>query len=206
MSWWIFWIFNSALRARKFREQIPSGGLILYMHYKASITAQGLPEPSSLRGSIHWVPEQLNVMAVAGACKLIDGCSLVLCLATVSVASAGKCHRNEKSIQLHDCIEGLSREIVSITLHYITLHYITLHYITLRYVTLRHVTSRHVTSRHVTLRYVTLRYVTLRYVTLRYVTLRYVTLRYVTLHYITLHYITLHYITLHYITLHYITY
>ena len=38
------------------------------------------------------VPEQLNIKAVAGAGKLIDGCSLALCLATVS---AGMCHRNK---------------------------------------------------------------------------------------------------------------
>ena len=43
---------------------------------------------------VHWVPEQLSIKAVAGACKLIDGC-LVLCSATVSVVSAGICHRNE---------------------------------------------------------------------------------------------------------------
>ena len=29
------------------------------------------------------------------ACKLIDGCSLELCLATPSVASSGICHRNK---------------------------------------------------------------------------------------------------------------
>ena len=44
---------------------------------------------------IHWVPEQLNIKAVTGACNLIDGCSLALCSATVSVVSAGICHRNE---------------------------------------------------------------------------------------------------------------
>ena len=47
----------------------PEWGLI---YYEASITAQGLPEPSSLRGST-LVPEQLNIKAVTGACKLIDG-------------------------------------------------------------------------------------------------------------------------------------
>ena len=39
--------------------------------------------------------EQLNIKAVTGACKLIDGCSLALCLATDSVVSAGICHRNK---------------------------------------------------------------------------------------------------------------
>ena len=67
------------------------------IYYEASITAQGLPEPSSLRGSTLpiWVPEQLNIKAVTGACKLIDVCSLALCSATDSVVSAGICHRNK---------------------------------------------------------------------------------------------------------------
>ena len=69
----------------------PEWGLI---YYEASITAQGLPEPSSPR-VVHWVPEQLNIKAVTGACKLIDGCSLALCSTTVSVVSAGICHRNK---------------------------------------------------------------------------------------------------------------
>ena len=68
----------------------PEWGLI---YYEASITAQGLPEPSSFRGSR--VPEQLNIKAVTGTCKSIDGCSLALCSATVSVVSAGICLRNE---------------------------------------------------------------------------------------------------------------
>ena len=63
------------------------------INYKASITAQDLPEPSSLWGSTS-VPEQLNIKAVTGAYKLIDGCSLALCSAIVSVVSAGICHRN----------------------------------------------------------------------------------------------------------------
>ena len=69
----------------------PEWGLI---YYKASITAQGLPEPSSLRGSTS-VPEQLNINTVTGSCKLIYGCRLELCSATVSVVSAGICYRNE---------------------------------------------------------------------------------------------------------------
>ena len=46
-------------------------------------------------GVVHWVPEQLNIKAVTGACILIDGCSLALYLATVSVVSAGIYHINE---------------------------------------------------------------------------------------------------------------
>ena len=72
------------------------------IYCKALITAQGLPEPSSLRGSTT-VPEQLNIKAVTGACKLIDGCSLELCSATTSVATSGNA-TEIKSIQLHDSI------------------------------------------------------------------------------------------------------
>ena len=81
-----------------------------------------MPVPSDLAvGVVNWVPdEQLNIKAITGACKLIDGCSLVLCLATASVVSAGIWHR-KKSIQLHDSIEGLGQKIVSYTLHYIHL-------------------------------------------------------------------------------------
>ena len=58
--------------------------------YKASIIAQGSPEPSSLRGSTS-VPGQLSIKAV---CKLIDGCNIALCSAKVSVVSSGMCHIN----------------------------------------------------------------------------------------------------------------
>ena len=69
----------------------PEWGLI---YYEASITAQSYPSlhPS---GVVHRVPEQLNIKAVTGACKLIDGCSLVLCSTTVSVVSASICHINK---------------------------------------------------------------------------------------------------------------
>ena len=74
-------ILNSAARVR-----ILSVGLI---NYKASITAHGL------LGVVHWVPEQLNIKAVTGTCKLIDGCSLELCSVTPSITSSGICHRNK---------------------------------------------------------------------------------------------------------------
>ena len=42
------------------------------------------------------IPEQLKIHSVAGACKLIDGCSLALCCsATILVVSAGICNRNK---------------------------------------------------------------------------------------------------------------
>ena len=69
----------------------PEWGLI---YYEASITAQGLPERSSLRGSTFGT-RAAEHKAVTGTCKLIDGCSLALCSATVSVVSAGICHRNK---------------------------------------------------------------------------------------------------------------
>ena len=50
-----------------------------------------------------------NIETVTGACKLIDGCSLALCSATVSEVSAGLDATEIKSIQLHDFIEGLSQ-------------------------------------------------------------------------------------------------
>ena len=83
------------------------------IYYKASITAQGLSEPSSLRCSTT-VPEQLNIKAVTGACKLIDGCSLVFALFSATVFS-GIYATEIKSIQLHASIEGLSQKIVSST-------------------------------------------------------------------------------------------
>ena len=51
-------------------------------------------------GIVHWVPEQLNIKAVTGACKLIDGCSL--CSATPLVASYLAYATEIKSVQLHD--------------------------------------------------------------------------------------------------------
>ena len=53
---------------------------------------------------VHWVPEQLNIKVVIGDnCKLIDGCSLKLCLTTHSVVSSDICHI-KKLIKLHDSI------------------------------------------------------------------------------------------------------
>ena len=74
-------------------------------------------------GVVHWVPEQrLNIEAVTGTFKLIDGCSLVLCSATPSVISAGMCHRNKINSTAWLYRDGPSHKIVSFTLH---LHYIT---------------------------------------------------------------------------------
>ena len=64
------------------------------IYYKASITAQGLPESSSLRGSTLG-SRAADIKAVTGACKLIYGCSRELCLATPSVVSSGICHGNK---------------------------------------------------------------------------------------------------------------
>ena len=69
-------------------------------------------------GVVHWVPEQLNIKAVTGACKLIDGCSLALCSATVSVVSAGICHRNEVQFNCMTLSKGSAKD----SIHYITLH------------------------------------------------------------------------------------
>ena len=66
----------------------------IFYEARSTAQAQGLPKPSSIRSSTS-VPEQLNMKAVTGPCKLIDGCSLALCSATDSVVSAGICHRNK---------------------------------------------------------------------------------------------------------------
>ena len=147
------------------------------IYYKASITAQGLPDLHS-SGVVHWVPEQLNIKAVAGACKLIDGYSLALCSATVSVVLAGICHENKVN-SIARLYQKTQPRIVSITLHYITLHYITLHYITLHYITLH-------------------------YITLHYITLHHITLHRISSHHITSHHISSHHITSHHITSHHI--
>ena len=67
-------------------------------------------------GVVYWVPEQLNIKVVTGACPLIDGCSLELCSATPSVAPSGICNR----IKLNS-IAWLFRDgsIRKYTLHYI---------------------------------------------------------------------------------------
>ena len=59
-------------------------------------------------GIVHRVPEQLNMKAITRTCKLMNGCSLALCLATVSMVSAGIYATEIKPIQLHDSIVGLS--------------------------------------------------------------------------------------------------
>ena len=64
------------------------------IYFEASITVQGLPEPSSPRGSTLGTRAAEHT-GCNWACKLIDGCSQALCSATVSVVSAGICHRNE---------------------------------------------------------------------------------------------------------------
>ena len=74
----------------------PEWGLI---YYKASITSQGLPEPSSLQGST------LGIRAAEHegcnwACKLTDGCSLKRCVRPHLQSTSGICHR-KKSLQLH---------------------------------------------------------------------------------------------------------
>ena len=79
-------ILNPAVRVR-----ILSGGQYT-MRLRSLHRAYLSLHPS---GVVNGVPEQLNIDAVTGAFKLIDGCSLVLCSATPSVVSAGICHRNK---------------------------------------------------------------------------------------------------------------
>ena len=82
-------ILNPAARVR-----IPSGGQYT-IRLRTLHKAYPILHPSGVV-LVHWVPaEQLNMKAVAGTCKLIDGCNLALCTATVSVVSAGISHRNK---------------------------------------------------------------------------------------------------------------
>ena len=75
--WSPLMILNSTARVR-----ILSGG-----QYTIRLRSLHRAYPSfHPSGVVHWVPEQLNIKAVTGACKLIDGCSLELCSATPSVA------------------------------------------------------------------------------------------------------------------------
>ena len=80
------------------RGTVPRKGCISYWAGEFQLHLRLRPlHRSSLHpfGAVYWVPEQLNIKAVTGACKLIDGCSLELCLAPVSVVSAGICNRNK---------------------------------------------------------------------------------------------------------------
>ena len=71
----------------------PEWGLI---YYEAPITAQGLPEPSFLRGSILGTRAAEN-KGCNWACKLTDGCSLKSCVRPHLLAYATEI----KSTQLH---------------------------------------------------------------------------------------------------------
>ena len=71
---------------------------------------------SDEHGVVQWVPEQLNIKAVTGSCKLIDGFSLELCSATPSVASPGICHRNKSQLICMTLSRAQPED--SITIHY----------------------------------------------------------------------------------------
>ena len=61
------------------------------------------------------LPEQLNIKAVTGACKLIDGCRLELCSATPLVVSYGICHGNKVNLTARIYRDVHCHEIVSVT-------------------------------------------------------------------------------------------
>ena len=76
------------------------------IYYKVSITAQGLPEPSSLRGSTLGT-RAAEHKGCNWACKLTDGCSLESCVwphLQWAVASSGICHRNKNQL---NCMQHL---------------------------------------------------------------------------------------------------
>ena len=93
-----FMILNPAARVRN-----PEWGDNIL--WEASITAQGLPEPSTPSGVVHWVPEQLNYKVGCNWALQVDKKWLqqnyALCPATVSVISAPHMPQKWRSIQLH---------------------------------------------------------------------------------------------------------
>ena len=96
----------------------PEWGLI---YYKASITAQGLPEPSSLRGSTLGT-RTAEHKGCNWACTLTDGCSLksCMCSATPSVASSGICHRNKSQLNcMQRLCDWVKRRSISVSYIYI---------------------------------------------------------------------------------------
>ena len=101
------------------RVQILSGGNILWGFDHCTVLSAYPSLHSFGVVVVHWVPEQLNIKAVTGACKLINGCSLALCSATSSVVSSGICHRNEFNSTAWLYRDGPSHKLVSFTLHYI---------------------------------------------------------------------------------------
>ena len=80
----------------------------------------------SLRSSLEGIVYIVIRAAEHTGIQIYDGCSLQLCLATPSVASAGICPIN-KINSIAWLYRGPSQRIVTITLHCSTL-YITLHY------------------------------------------------------------------------------
>ena len=115
VQWSPFMIFKSAVWFR-----IMSGSQYTLRHtlrLRSLHSAYPSLHPS---GAVHWALEQLNIKTVTGAFKLIDGCSLVLCSATVSVVSTGICHRNKVNSTAWLYRDGPSHKIVSFTIHYIT--------------------------------------------------------------------------------------
>ena len=90
--------------------------------YKASINAQGLPEPSSLRGSTFGT-RAAEHKGCNWACKLIDGCSLQSCvrphlqwhhLAYVTEIKSTQLHR------LCEWVKGRSKMCLTFTFTYDT--------------------------------------------------------------------------------------
>ena len=64
-------VFSSSIVVTTVDPEVPgSSPKWVPIFYEVQSTAQSLPEPSSLWGSIlHWVPEQLNIKGVTRTCK-----------------------------------------------------------------------------------------------------------------------------------------
>ena len=68
-------------------------------HHMSLTSYWGQQRMSLTSYPVHWYQSSwTNMKAVTGACKLIDGCSLELCLATFLVASSGIYHSNKVNL------------------------------------------------------------------------------------------------------------
>ena len=96
----------------------PEWGLI---YYEVPITAQGLPEPSSLRGSTLGTSRAAEHKGCNWACKLTVGCSIK---AVFGHTFWHICHRNKVNSTVHmqrlcDCVKGRSISVSYIYIYYL---------------------------------------------------------------------------------------
>ena len=90
---------GDSMGVHSYRDIMDSNDRVQHRQVCTSIATHGSSNPSTF--PVHWVPEQSNIRA--GACNLIDGCSLELCLTTHLVAQSGICYRNKVTYMTISC-------------------------------------------------------------------------------------------------------